>query len=398
MSSILTNNSAMVALQTLRSINSNMAKTQNDISTGKSVANARDNAAVWAISKVMESDVKGFKGISDSLALGQTTVAVARQAAETVTDLLTKMKGHIVAAQEENVDRTAIQRDVDALRDQIRATVGGAQFNGLNLVNGSQGTVEILASLDRSGTGVTTNTISVTAQNLSSQGGTAPADAFGAGTDGVSADGTVAAIAIDDGGDAAIQFDTTNINAGDRYVVNIGDRQASYTVSQADLDDANDPNAVVAAGMRAAIQALGIDGITVDLDEDAITITNDTGNELNLTSRVAVAGDGLLSPMSGFDVTSAGGAQTALAEIEVMIQNSITAAATFGSVQGRIDTQADFVRGLSDALTSGIGSLVDTDMEAASARLQALQVQQQLGIQALSIANQSSQNILSLFR
>ena len=81
MSSILTNNGAMVALQTLKSINMNLASTQGEISTGKSVATAKDNAAVWAISKVMEADVKGFKGISDSLNLGQSTVAVARQAA-----------------------------------------------------------------------------------------------------------------------------------------------------------------------------------------------------------------------------------------------------------------------------------------------------------------------------
>ena len=80
MSSILTNNSAMVALQTMKKINSNMAMTQSEISTGKSVASAKDNAAVWAISKVMESDVKGFKGISDSLNLGSSTVAVAREA------------------------------------------------------------------------------------------------------------------------------------------------------------------------------------------------------------------------------------------------------------------------------------------------------------------------------
>ena len=65
------------------------------------VANAKDNAAVWAISKVMESDVEGFKGISDALGLGQSTVAVSRQASETVTDLLKQMKGKIVAAQGE---------------------------------------------------------------------------------------------------------------------------------------------------------------------------------------------------------------------------------------------------------------------------------------------------------
>jgi flagellin len=89
MSSILTNNSAMIALQTMKSISANLSKTTSDISTGKTVATAKDNAAVWAISKVMEADVAGFKGISDSLALGSSTVAVARQAAETVTTLLT---------------------------------------------------------------------------------------------------------------------------------------------------------------------------------------------------------------------------------------------------------------------------------------------------------------------
>ena len=77
MSSILTNTSAMVALQTMKGINANLNKTQADIATGKSVASAKDNAAVWAISKVMESDVEGFKGISDSLSVGSATLTVA---------------------------------------------------------------------------------------------------------------------------------------------------------------------------------------------------------------------------------------------------------------------------------------------------------------------------------
>ncbi|MBA4325985.1 MAG: flagellin, partial [Rhodobacter sp.] len=105
MSSILTNNSAMVALQTMKGINASLNKTQADISTGKTIASAKDNAAVWAISKVMESDVEGFKGISDSLSVGNATLTVARNASESVTKLLTEMKGKIVSAQAENVDR-----------------------------------------------------------------------------------------------------------------------------------------------------------------------------------------------------------------------------------------------------------------------------------------------------
>ena len=67
-------------------------------------------------------------------------------------------------------------------------------------------------------------------------------------------------------------------------------------------------------------------------------------------------------------------------------------------MQKRIEIQSDFVGKLSDALKSGIGAMVDADMEEASARLQALQVQQQLSTQALSIANQQPQNVLALFR
>lgn len=171
MSSILTNNSAMVALQTLKTINNDLSKTTSMISTGKEVASAKDNASVWAISKVMESDVKGFKGISDSLSLGESTVAVARQASETVTDLLTDIKGKIVAAQEENVDRTKIQTDIDALTSQIKSVVGAAQFNGLNMLSGSDD-MSILSSLDRSSDGsVKASSITVARQDMGTSAG-----------------------------------------------------------------------------------------------------------------------------------------------------------------------------------------------------------------------------------
>jgi len=97
-------------------------------------------------------------------------------------------------------------------------------------------------------------------------------------------------------------------------------------------------------------------------------------------------------------VSTLDGAKASLAAFESLVQTSIDAAAAFGSTEGRIEIQSDFVSSLSDSLKSGIGALVDANMEEASARLQALQVQQQLGVQSLSIANQAPQSILSLFR
>lgn len=74
MSSILTNNSAMVALDTLRGINKNLGMVQNEISTGKKISTSTDNAAIWSISTVMNSDIGSFSQITDSLNLGSATV------------------------------------------------------------------------------------------------------------------------------------------------------------------------------------------------------------------------------------------------------------------------------------------------------------------------------------
>jgi flagellin len=84
--------------------------------------------------------------------------------------------------------------------------------------------------------------------------------------------------------------------------------------------------------------------------------------------------------------------------VQAAIARIITASTAVGSLQTQISTQQTFNGSLSDALTSGIGSLVDADMNVASTRLQALQTQQQLGIQALSVANNNSSLILKLFQ
>ena len=283
MSSILTNNSAMVALQTMKTINNDLGKVQGQISTGLEVGSAKDNAAVFAISEVMKSDVAGFEAISDSLALGSSTVAVASSAAESIGDTLTEIKTKIVSAQESNVDRGKLDAEIKSLVDQVTSVVGAAQFNGLNLLDGSAGaSLDILSSLDRDSAGAVT---------------------------------------------------TGKINVD---------------LSATNLDTATGG---------------GLEALTT------LDITTDD------TSRAA-----------------------ALASIETMVNTVIDAQATFGTAESRIESQSDFLSKLTDSFTSGIGSLVDADMEDASAKLSALQVQQQLSTQALSIANSAPQQLLSLFR
>jgi len=404
MSSILTNNSAMVALQTLKSVNMNLAKTQDMISTGKKVATSKDNSAIFAISKVMESDVRGFKAISDSLSLGQSSVAVARQASETITDLLTQMKGKIVAAQEDNVDRTKINDDVTALKNQINSVVTAAQFNGLNLIDGATASASILASLDRDSSGnVTASSITVTGQDLAT-GGYAAKAVF-TGSDGLAVDDDAAfGFALDANGGTnddgtVVIVDPGTYAAGDKLSMRLGDVDVSYTLTADDVATTSVED-IVAVGLKSAIEASGAN-VTVDYNianAGTLVITNDGTDALFVSGKFTNAGSGGLGTMTGIDVSTALGATTALGTIETLINTAIDASASFGSAEGRINTQASFISNLTDSLTSGIGALVDADMEEASARLQALQVQQQLSVQSLSIANQAPQTILSLFR
>jgi len=85
-------------------------------------------------------------------------------------------------------------------------------------------------------------------------------------------------------------------------------------------------------------------------------------------------------------------------QVEAAIKSVTAAASVLGSTQSRIESQKDFVDSLTTSVDAGVSSLVDADMNEASTRLSALQVQQQLGVQALSIANESSQSILKLFQ
>ncbi|MFD1881696.1 flagellin [Paracoccus pacificus] len=402
MSSILTNNGAMFALQTLKGINTNLAKTQDEISTGKSVATAKDNAAIWAISKVMEADVSGFQAISSSLSLGGSAVGLARTGAEQVTKLLTQMRDTIINAKSATNDPAKLQNDVTALRDQIATVVKGAQINGLNLLDGSAGTsVNFLSSIDRSNGTVTASNISVATQNLSI--GTYTAKAALAGSEGQTATGDAASFFLDANDTTAkglVIDSSVTFAVGDSISVSIGGKNASYTVTASDAA-ATTPADLVAIGLKNAIDKLGISGLSVDYDSaspGALALTNLGGDDLTVAAQFKNAGSGGLGLLANIDVSTAAGAQSALTNIESMMQTAIDAAASFGSVGRRIEIQSDFLSKQTDSLKSGIGSMVDANMEEASARLQALQTQQQLGIQSLSIANQAPQSILSLFR
>ena len=95
---------------------------------------------------------------------------------------------------------------------------------------------------------------------------------------------------------------------------------------------------------------------------------------------------------------TASSAQALLSAVDTAITNVNTALGQLGTGSNALTSQLGFVNNLSNTLNTGIGNLVDADMASASAQLQALQTKQQLGVQALSIANSESSNLLTLFR
>ena len=271
--SINTNSDAMTALEYLNQTQGSLSATENAISTGDTVATAKDNGAIFAIAQNMRGDVAGYAAVSQSLENAGSTVDVALSAGQSISDLLIQMKQQALSASDTSMNtssRQAMNDNFQALVQQISTVVQNAQFNGANLINGSTNQIMALASADGS------HRITVAAQNMSLSG-----------------------------------------------------------------------------------------------------------------SVVTVASNASISTQSG--------ASAMVSSIETSLTNVDAALAQLGAGSAKFSIQSTFVANLSDTLTTGIGNLVDANMASESAQLTALQTKQQLGVQALSIANQAPQIALSLF-
>jgi flagellin len=272
--SVNTNLGALVALQNLNATNAELAATQTRINTGKKVANAKDNGAIWAIAQGQRADIGALGAVKSSLDRGISAVDVGLAAGESISDLLLQLKEKALAATDRSLStasRKALNEDFKSIRDQINTVAANADFNGINLLKTGATGFQALANA------AGTTTMTVTPEVLS----------------------------------------------------------------------------------------LGSTSVTV-----ATTTTIGTSTL----------------------------ATTALGLVNASIDNVSAALARLGTKAKALDTHRTFVGKLTDALESGVGNLVDADLAKESAKLQSLQTKQQLGVQALGIANQGPQILLSLFR
>ena len=274
MSSILTNSSAMTALQTLKGVNQGLKETQTRVSTGLQISSGKDNAAFFAISETMKGDSGMYKAINEGLTSTKNSISTARLGAETVKDLASDFTERVAFAQGSGVDLAEVQAELDSMVDQIGAAIDQATFNGEDLVSGAAATQTVVTGITRSGGTFATTTMT---------------------------------------------FDSVDLGA-----------------------------------IQTALDAI------------------------DLTTSTDLAAD--------------------LATAETQLGNAISAATSLGVAEKSVEGQQDFLSALTDTLDQGVSAMVDADMEQEAARMQALQVQQQLATQSLSIANSQPQSLLSLFR
>ena len=427
MSSIMTNSAAMTALQTLKSTNKQLDVTQGRISTGYRVAEASDNAAYWSIATTMRSDNKALSTVQDSLGLGAATVDVAYTAMDSAKDYLDSIKTKLVAATAPGVDKSKIQAEITELKNSLTSLASSASFSGSNWLSvdssasGYNATQSIVGSFTRNADNtVTLGKIDVGLANIS----LFDASATGAGlldqgvalTEVGGLDNLTPTAAVD-GVSGEVQtldpFVAFTMDADDSISFTIsvnGGAATDVTINKATVDAAlsSTDGAIATAAdfdlvLTQAFADATVTGLTVGVSGTQVTLTStDTAaatSDITITA-LASSSNANTFGVTAIDISSASSAQieTYIEGVNSMLESVTSAASSLGAVKSRIDMQGDFVSNLMDAVDRGVSQLVDADMEEESTRLQALQVQQQLGIQALSIANSNSQSILSLFR
>lgn len=270
--SVITNASALIALQNLNATNSKLSATQSRVNTGLKVQGARDNAATWAIAQNQRADMNSLESVKTSLNRATSVADVALAAGQQISDILVELRQKATAAADPSAStatRKAYDDEFQSLLKSLQSFADNATFDGENILNAASSTpLDFLANADAS------ETITMNRQDLT------------------------------------------------------------------------------------------LDGLS----------------------------------LTGLDLTDETNAKDALTAVEAALTGANAKLAELGAQSKQIEKHTLFVTKLMDSLEVGIGNLVDADMARESARLQALQVQQQLGAQALSIANQAPNIILSLFK
>lgn len=440
MASLLTNASAQTALRTLRSVQSNLQETQDRISTGLKVRSPKENPAFFLVAQTVRGDVAVLDGLKDNLTVGVNTAKTASAGLNGITEDINQIQSALTTAQT-GTALNEVQFAIDQVVGQIEGQIDSTSFNGVNLLAGSD-TTTITTTITRDNGSFELSTFTLQGQNLDNLelGGVAQG-AFTAAEAQTQFDALQRAFnsgfgdRIDSNGDGAVELDNTAANT-DSVLTREGGTEAAneftFYGTQDDIDFLTsigvDPANVTNLGKIGAdttqdvIQITDISAAPVaasaPTDYEASQAEYGTGTVTaggiqfatteDLLQRAvfsdqnlrAFANDtGFRSVARQINVTGDNGnVQAGFVLADTLISRVNISATVVGVFESTLSSRQDFLSDLTDSLELGVAALTEADLTEESSRLQSFQVQEQLATQALSIANQRPQSILSLFR
>ena len=441
MTSLLTNSAAMTALTTLKTINQNLDTTSNRVSTGQRVSSASDNAAYWSIATTVRTDNASLSAVKDSLGLGSSSIDIAYNGVTSVLDQLKNMRSKLQTAMQPGVDRSKVQTEIAAIQSNMRAIADSSVSNGQNWLSTNSSSADyaasrnIVAGFSRNSTGtVTFSNVQIDVAGIRLY------DASTTGTPATSAKVTAGSaisgtlnfsganqasldIALAAGGTQTITINATSLQAHVQDITKVTKDELLSAINNSIVGNTTlngKVNATLDGSGRLQFETIGVGstgtGATLSVAMNSATSAVNIGFGTTTTAATAagtastggaqngIIDNGTTSVDSLAIWTVGGGAvnDTTLKSFIDLVESAIAKVTDVGTKLGASKTQVDGQKSFLDTLMKAndraIGTLVDADIEEESTKLKALQTQQQLAVQTLSIANSSTQNVLSLFR
>jgi flagellin len=372
--SVNTNLAALTALRFYQSNAERLGDVRNRVSTGLRVAGALDDASSFSIAQGVRGDIKGWQAISASLAAAHGTLTVALAAATQISDMLGELnKKAIEYFVADTARQPIIQNDINALIDNIDTVASSARYNGVNLLGTDQ--VSTVAP-QPAGEGSTFTLVSSGSQviNLGTYSGFLRVDFLRTGGTG--------------GGQMRLIYNGSVVSS-DPF--NAGQPAGTLTFSYSatpstsiTVDLQGSPNPIV--DFQFYLDTDPISGITGDYR----VLSDLNGQTIDIQTRSMLAADLNLDP---FNLASV---DTAFSQIESATRETNANLGYFGTKLRDVTRALEAANRFSDALTEGLGSLVDADLERESAVLTAAQVRQDLSLETLALVNQRPRVILDL--
>jgi len=391
MSVINTNAKAMLAQNALTTNNRSLSTSMEQLSTGKRINSAQDDAAGFAIAQKMTSQIRGLnqavRNAGDAISLVQT----AEGALVEVNNMLQRMRElSVQAATDSNVttDREALNNEFNQLRLEINRVATNTQWNGRNVLDqGFTGNGATNPGLYKFQVGANANqTIDLTIGNYTtnsvSQGTTAVA--------------TTTTPASGPGANAVAQVSTMTIAGtpalGDNITVTVGDKSFTHKVvaGAATVQTVTEIATAIKTGLGT------ITGLNAIAQADGVlTFTASTGG---VPFQISASQGGLLSGVRESAISTQSGANSAIAALDTALKTVNTGRAEMGATMNRLQYASDNLANISTNTAESRSRIQDTDYATATTELARSQIIQQAATAMLAQANQSGQSVLALLK